>query len=72
VQQYPAGFPTYVYPADEVNGCANLAQNLQLWAQVAHNAGTKTLVTVTPQSTLLDDGTGTGRTDVDFWATPWR
>jgi len=68
VQQYPAGFPTYVYPADEVSGCPNLAQNLQLWAQVAHDAGTKTLVTVPPQSTLLDDGTGAGRTDVDFWA----
>ena len=66
VAQY-AGFPTYVYPADEVNGCANLAQNLRLWAQVAHAAGTKTLVTVIPQAALLDDGTGTGRTDVDIW-----
>ncbi len=67
VAQYPAGFSTYVYPADEVNGCANLAQNLQLWAQAAHGAGTNTLVTIPPQSTLLDDGTGTGRSDVDVW-----
>src|ERR1700676_1737377 len=62
-----AGFPTYVYPMDEVNGCPNLAQNLSLWAQVAHAAGTKTLVTIVPQTALMDDGTGTGRTDVDYW-----
>ncbi len=65
--QYP-GFPTYVYPADEVNGCANLAQSLKPWAQAAHAAGTKMLVTVAPDPTLLDDGTGTGRSEVDIWA----
>ena len=65
---YPYGFPTYVYPADEVNGCPNLQQNLQAWAQVAHAAGTKTLVTVVPDPTLMDDGTGSGRSDVDIWA----
>src|SRR5258708_11231566 len=64
--QYP-GFPTYVYPADEVTGCANVQQSLQAWAQAAHAAGTKTLVTVVPDPTLLDDGTGTGRSDVDIW-----
>jgi Domain of unknown function (DUF4091) len=63
---FPAGFPTYVYPADEVNGCPNLAENLQAWAQVAHAAGTKTLVTVTPVPALLNDGSG--RPDVDYWA----
>ena len=52
VAQY-AGFPTYLYPMDEVSGCANLAQNLQKWAQLAHAAGTKTLVTVIPQAALL-------------------
>jgi Domain of unknown function (DUF4091) len=63
---FPSSVPTYVYPADEVNGCPNLAQNLQAWAQVAHAAGSKTLVTVTPTAALLNDGTG--HTDVDFWA----
>jgi hypothetical protein len=67
VAQFP-GFPTYVYPADEVNGCANLPQNLGAWAKVAHAAGTKTLVTVIPDPTLMNDGTGTGRSDVDIWA----
>ena len=64
---YP-GFPTYVYPADEVNGCANLAANLEAWAQVVHAAGSKTFVTVVPDPTLLNDGTGTGASDVDIWA----
>jgi Domain of unknown function (DUF4091) len=63
---YP-GFPSYVYPADEVTGCANLQQNLQAWAQATHAAGTKMLVTVVPDPTLLNDGTGTGRSDVDIW-----
>jgi len=68
VKSYPAGFPTYVYPADEVSGCPNLVPNLQAWAQVAHGAGTKTLVTVPPDPSLLDDGTGSGRSAVDIWA----
>ena len=64
--QYP-GFPSYVYPADEVTGCANVQSSLRAWAQAAHAAGTKTLVTVVPDPALLDDGTGTGRSDVDIW-----
>jgi hypothetical protein len=68
VKTYPAGFPTYVYPADEVSGCANLTANLQLWAQVAHAAGTKMLVTVPPDPTLLSDGTSSGRSAVDIFA----
>jgi hypothetical protein len=66
VSQFPS-LSTYVYVADEVTGCPNVAQNLSAWAQVAHAAGTKTLVTVVPEAALMDDGSGTGKTDVDIW-----
>jgi len=67
VGAYPPGFPTYVYPADEVSGCPNLVQNLQTWAQAAHGAGAKVLVTTPPDFSLFDDGTGQGRSAVDIW-----
>src|SRR5258708_27412728 len=39
--QYP-GFPTYVYPADEGTGCANVQQSLPAWAQAPHASATTT------------------------------
>jgi hypothetical protein len=65
--QYPAGLPLDVYPADEIGGCTAIYPTLKQWAQNAHAAGLKVLVTMTPDPALYDDGSGTGKPAVDYW-----
>src|SRR5712692_3827714 len=70
--QYPAGLPLDVYPADEIGGCTAIYPTLKQWAQNAHAAGVKVLITMSPDPALYDDGSGTGKPAVDVWAMlPW-
>jgi hypothetical protein len=65
---YPAGLEFDIYPADEVSGCTEIYPTLKEWAQNAHAAGAKIVVTMEPDPALYDDGSGTGAPAVDFWA----
>jgi hypothetical protein len=63
----PAGVPRYIYTADEIDPCPNLFGRVKQWAQNMHQAGVLSLATITPNPTLYDDGSGTGRSAVDIW-----
>jgi len=65
VRAFPSGTETYIYPADEVTRCTSIGSSLAPWARNAHAAGTKILVTMLPNSSLMNDGTG--RPMVDIW-----
>jgi hypothetical protein len=69
LSQYPPDLPLYIYPADEIDPCPNLFQNVRAWGSNMHAADRriKNLVTVAPVSQLYDDGRGTGRSAVDIW-----
>ncbi|MFN7933200.1 MAG: DUF4091 domain-containing protein [Bryobacteraceae bacterium] len=56
------------FTADEIGSCTNLYPQIQAWARNLHQAGVDNLITMTPVSQLLDDGSGTGRSAVDIWA----
>lgn len=66
---YPSNLLLYVYPADEIDQCANIFDTLRAWSRNVHQAAPriKVLVTVTPTPVLLDDGSGTGRSAVNIW-----
>ena len=68
VMAYPAGLPLDIYPADEVGGCTAIYPTLKQWAQNAHAAGVKIVTTMKPDPALYDDGGGTGKPAVDYWA----
>jgi hypothetical protein len=61
------GLPLFDYSADEVGGCPNLNSTIQQWAVNMHKAGINNLITMSPRSALLSDGSGTGRSAVDIW-----
>lgn len=65
--RYPGDVDKYVYAADEIDSCPGMFPTLKQWARNVHEAGAKMLVTVTPTTELLDDGSGTGRSAVDIW-----
>lgn len=68
VAQYPPGLSLDIYPADEVSGCTAIYPALKQWAQNAHAAGVKIVITMQPDPALYDDGSGTGAAAVDYWA----
>ena len=68
VAQYPSGLSLDIYPADEVGGCTAIYPSLKQWAQNAHAAGVKIVLTMQPDPDLYDDGSGTGSPAVDYWA----
>jgi hypothetical protein len=68
VAQYPPGLSLDIYPADEVSGCTAIYPALKQWAQNAHAAGVKIVITMAPDPALYDDGSGTGSPAVDYWA----
>jgi hypothetical protein len=59
------GLELYDYSADEVDGCADSADNLRAWGRALHADGVRQLATATPSQALMDDGTG--RPAVDIW-----
>ena len=68
VAMYPPGLALDIYPADEVSGCTAIYPTLKEWARNAHAAGVKIVVTMEPDPELYDDGSGTGKAVVDYWA----
>ncbi len=66
-KRHAADLQLYNYSADEIDACAGQFEMLKEWARNLHAAGVPNLVTMTPTSELLDDGTGTGRSAVDVW-----
>jgi len=61
------GLYLYDYSADEIGNCSSLYTTLKQWGNNMHQAGINNLVTMTPVTALLDDGSGTGRSAVDDW-----
>lgn len=59
----------YAYTADEVavGSCRNLYSTIKTWGRNLHIGGLNQLITMAPVAELLDDGTGNGRSAVDFW-----
>ncbi|MBA3710211.1 MAG: DUF4091 domain-containing protein [Planctomycetes bacterium] len=67
-QTWPAGVETYEYAADEIDGYVpRINDSLKAWSRNVHAAGSKMLVTVMPDPSLYDDGSGSGRSAVDIW-----
>jgi hypothetical protein len=59
--------PKYEYTADEITPCLPaISDQVQAWARNVHAAGAKVLITVPPDPSLADDGTGT-RAAVDIY-----
>jgi len=57
------------YSADEIDNCTNVFPTLIQWAANMHAAGVDNFVTMAPTPALFSDGTGSGRSAVDIWAT---
>ncbi len=57
----------YNYTADEILGFTSLYGPVKAYARALHAAGVDNLVTMPPTSSLMDDGSGTGRSAVDVW-----
>src|SRR6185503_9377426 len=57
-----------VYSTDEVGNCTSLYPTIKAWGYNLHQAGVNNLATVPPVPDLFDDGSGTGRSAVDYWA----
>lgn len=66
-QQNPNLTPM-VYSTDEIINCTALYPTIRQWGYNLHQAGVKNLATLPPIPDLFDDGSGTGRSAVDFWA----
>ena len=66
-QQNPNLIPM-VYSTDEIINCTALYPTIRAWGGALHQAGVKNLATLPPIPDLFDDGTGTGRSAVDYWA----
>jgi hypothetical protein len=49
----------FIYSADEVDECPNIAKSIKEWAKNIHQAGVKNLITMKPRSDLYGD--------VDIW-----
>ncbi|PYT30747.1 MAG: hypothetical protein DMG58_13660, partial [Acidobacteria bacterium] len=61
------GLYLYDYSADEIDRCPGLFTTIKQWAHNMHQAGINNLITMSPNSGLFDDGSGTGRSAVDDW-----
>ncbi|HVW08190.1 MAG TPA: DUF4091 domain-containing protein, partial [Bryobacteraceae bacterium] len=57
-----------VYSTDEIINCTALYPTIRQWGYNLHQAGVKNLATLPPIPDLMDDGSGTGRSAVDYWA----
>jgi hypothetical protein len=57
-----------VYSTDEIINCTALYPTIRQWGYNLHQAGVKNLATLPPIPDLFDDGSGTGRSAVDYWA----
>jgi hypothetical protein len=57
-----------VYSTDEIINCTALFPTIKWWGYNLHQAGVKNLATLPPIPALFDDGSGTGRSAVDYWA----
>jgi Domain of unknown function (DUF4091) len=66
--QYPPELSLDLFPADEIGGCTAIYPTIKQWAQNAHASGVKIVITMAPDPVLYDDGSGTGRPAVDYWA----
>ncbi len=66
-QQNPNLIPM-VYSTDEIINCTALYPTIRAWGNALHQAGVKNLATLPPIPDLFDDGSGTGRSAVDYWA----
>jgi hypothetical protein len=61
------GLYQYDYSADEIGACPSLFPTVQQWAYNMHQVGLKNLVTMAPNPSLYDDGSGTNHSAVDIW-----
>jgi Domain of unknown function (DUF4091) len=57
----------YARFADEIDNFPELTEPVKAWARNIHAAGVDTAITMSPNPTLYDDGSGTGRSAVDIW-----
>lgn len=57
----------YNYTMDEIYGFTGLYDDVRAWARNLHAAGVNQLITIPPVTSLMDDGSGTGRSAVDVW-----
>jgi len=57
----------YNYTMDEIYGFTGLYDDVRAWARNLHAAGVNNLITIPPVTSLMDDGSGTGRSAVDVW-----
>jgi hypothetical protein len=57
----------YNYTMDEIYGSTGLYDDVRAWARNLHAAGVNQLITIPPVTSLMDDGSGTGRSAVDLW-----
>jgi hypothetical protein len=67
VARYPKGLQLFDFLADEIGKCKVLYPEIRRWALALHQAGVKSLVTMSPVPELFDDGSGTKRSAVDIW-----
>jgi hypothetical protein len=66
-KKHQSDLSLYVFPADEIGDFPQLYEPFKQWSRNIHQAGLKTLLTVSPTPALYDDGSGTGRSAVDIW-----
>lgn len=57
----------YNYTMDEIYGFTGLYDDVRAWARNLHAAGVNQLITIPPVTSLMDDGSGSGRSAVDVW-----
>lgn len=61
------GLYLFDYSADEIDNCPSLFTTVKQWGHNMHQAGINNLITMSPNTALFDDGSGTGRSAVDDW-----
>src|SRR5579859_2027030 len=61
------GLYLFDYSADEIDNCPGLFTTVKQWGYNMHQAGINNLITMSPNTALFDDGSGTGRSAVDDW-----
>ena len=65
--QHKSNLFLYARYADEIDECQNLIEPMKQWARNLHKAGVSTVIAMTPNPALYDDGSGTKRSVVDIW-----
>jgi hypothetical protein len=65
--KHQSDLPLYCYMADEIGWYTAFYPTIKDWGRNMHTAGIDNLITMMPDPLLYDDGSGTGRSAVDFW-----